>query len=119
MAADRECYERLLVERLARLRTKSVTGLRFDLARDQPFANATLPEMKPQRVALYIVQAVGRRGIRSVASGYGDRPIRPVGMDLASCRWRDAAAAAAKPGMNAVGETQHHHRSKRVSPQRL
>nr|WP_210296811.1 DUF1173 domain-containing protein [Rhizobium sp. BK399] len=48
-------YERQLVERLARLRTKSVKGLRFDLSRGQPFANATLPEMKPQPVALYIV----------------------------------------------------------------
>ncbi|WP_081647341.1 DUF1173 domain-containing protein [Rhizobium grahamii] len=48
-------YEQVLIERLARLRSKSVKGLRFDLARGQPFANATLPEMKPRPVALYIV----------------------------------------------------------------
>ncbi|MBW6425432.1 DUF1173 domain-containing protein [Rhizobium sp. XQZ8] len=48
-------YEQNLVERLARLRSKSVKGLRFNLSRTQPFANATLLETKPLPYALFIV----------------------------------------------------------------
>ncbi|MCQ1855470.1 DUF1173 domain-containing protein [Neorhizobium galegae] len=48
-------YEQLLVDRLGRLRSKSVKGLRFDLPRIHPLANAILPEARPLPCALYIV----------------------------------------------------------------
>ncbi|CDZ55602.1 DUF1173 family protein [Neorhizobium galegae] len=48
-------FEQKLVERLARLRLKSAKGLRFNLARGQPLANAILLEAKPIPCALYIV----------------------------------------------------------------
>lgn len=47
-------YEQELVDRVARLRLKSVKGLRFNLSRSQPFANIILPEARPP-CALYIV----------------------------------------------------------------
>ncbi|CDN57708.1 Conserved predicted protein (plasmid) [Neorhizobium galegae bv. officinalis bv. officinalis str. HAMBI 1141] len=48
-------YEQLLVDRLGRLRSKSVKGLRFNLPRIHPLANAVLPEAMPLPCALYIV----------------------------------------------------------------
>ncbi len=48
-------YEQRLVEHLARLSIKSVKGLRFDLARTQPIAAATLPYRRPRPLALYVV----------------------------------------------------------------
>ncbi|CCF00720.1 conserved hypothetical protein (plasmid) [Sinorhizobium fredii HH103] len=48
-------HERHLLERLARLRRKSVKGLRFNLSRDQPIVSVTLPEQRPSPVALFIV----------------------------------------------------------------
>lgn len=48
--------ERKLVEALARLREKSVKGLRYNLTDDQPIANALL-QHRPNPVALYIVPA--------------------------------------------------------------
>jgi hypothetical protein len=48
-------YEQLLVDRLGRLRSKSVKGLRFDLPRIHPFANAILQDAGPLPCALYIV----------------------------------------------------------------
>ncbi|NLS07125.1 DUF1173 domain-containing protein [Rhizobium sp. P32RR-XVIII] len=50
-----DAYEQRLVERLARLKSKYVKGLRFNLRRDHPLANATLSDVKPQPLALYIV----------------------------------------------------------------
>lgn len=48
-------YEQALVEQLARLRSKSIKGLRFNLARNQPLANAILSEARSGACALYIV----------------------------------------------------------------
>jgi hypothetical protein len=49
--------ERQLLERLARLRRKSVKGLRFNLSPDKPVVSVTLPEMRPDPVAMFIVPA--------------------------------------------------------------
>ena len=48
--------EKKLVEALARLREKSVKGLRYNLSDDQPIANALL-QNRPSPAALYIVPA--------------------------------------------------------------
>jgi hypothetical protein len=48
-------HEQHLLERLARLRRKSVKGLRFNLSRDQPIVSVILPEQRPSPVALFIV----------------------------------------------------------------
>ena len=48
-------FEQALIERLAGLRSKSVKGLRFNLSRNQPIANAILSEARPGPYALYIV----------------------------------------------------------------
>ncbi len=48
-------FEQKLVGRLTRLRLKSVKGLRFNLGRNRPLANAMLLETKPRPHALYIV----------------------------------------------------------------
>lgn len=48
-------HEERLLEKLVRLRGKTVKGLRFNLTTSQPLANAILPEARPQPVALYIV----------------------------------------------------------------
>ena len=50
-------HERQLLERLARLRRKSVKGLRFNLSRDKPVVSVTLPEMQPDPVAMFVVPA--------------------------------------------------------------
>ena len=50
-------HERQLLERLARLRRKSVKGLRFNLSPDKPVVSVTLPEMRPDPVAMFIVPA--------------------------------------------------------------
>jgi hypothetical protein len=50
-------HERLLLERLARLRRKSVKGLRFNLSSDKPVVSVTLPEMRPDPLAMFIVPA--------------------------------------------------------------
>ncbi|RWJ01287.1 DUF1173 domain-containing protein [Mesorhizobium sp.] len=47
--------EHRLLARLAGMRRKSVKGLRFNLARDQPIVCVTLPEQRPSPVAMYIV----------------------------------------------------------------
>lgn len=44
-----------MVEKLTKMRRKSIKGLRFNLSSSQPVAIATLPEAKPVPVALYIV----------------------------------------------------------------
>ncbi|OLP62656.1 hypothetical protein BJF93_07140 [Xaviernesmea oryzae] len=48
-------HEQKLLERLARLKRKSVKGLRFNLGADQPIVCATLPDAKPAAAALYVV----------------------------------------------------------------
>jgi hypothetical protein len=48
-------YDQQLIERVARLRTRSVKGLRFNLSHSQPLANVILPEARPFPRALYIV----------------------------------------------------------------
>ncbi|NYJ13091.1 hypothetical protein GGI64_004172 [Rhizobium leguminosarum] len=48
-------HEQRLLERLSRLKRRSVKGLRFDLSRDQPIASVTLPEARPAPVAMFIV----------------------------------------------------------------
>lgn len=48
--------EKKLIDALARLREKSVKGLRYDLQADQPIANALLPYRKDP-VALFVVPA--------------------------------------------------------------
>ena len=50
-----DAFEQRLVERLTRLRLKSVKGLRFNLGRNRPLANAMLLETRPRPHALYIV----------------------------------------------------------------
>lgn len=46
-----------LLERLARLRRKSVKGLRFNLSPDSPIVSVTLPELRPNPIAMFIVPA--------------------------------------------------------------
>ncbi|WP_426128680.1 DUF1173 domain-containing protein [Pararhizobium sp. PWRC1-1] len=48
-------YEERVLEKLTKLRRKSVKGLRFNLPSSQPVAIAMLPEAKPVPVALYLV----------------------------------------------------------------
>lgn len=48
-------YEERVLEKLTKMRRKSVRGLRFNLSSSQPVAVATLPEAKPVPVALYVV----------------------------------------------------------------
>jgi|UPI00068FF44E hypothetical protein len=48
-------YEEQLLNKLTRMRGKTVKGLRFNLSQEQPFANAVQPEARPQPVAFYIV----------------------------------------------------------------
>lgn len=48
-------HEQQLVDKLAKMRRKSVKGLRFNLSGAQPVAIAILPEPKPVAVALYLV----------------------------------------------------------------
>ncbi|MBY3238371.1 DUF1173 domain-containing protein [Rhizobium laguerreae] len=47
--------EQHLLERLSRLKRKSVKGLRFNLSREQPVVSVTLPEQRPAPVAMFIV----------------------------------------------------------------
>ncbi|WP_341488023.1 DUF1173 domain-containing protein [Pararhizobium sp. A13] len=48
-------YEERVLDRLTKMRRKSVKGLRFNLSPSLPVAFATLPEAKPVPVALYLV----------------------------------------------------------------
>jgi hypothetical protein len=50
-------HEWQLLERLARLRRKSVKGLRFNLSPDKPVVSVTLSEPRPDPVAMFIVPA--------------------------------------------------------------
>ncbi|WP_416068609.1 DUF1173 domain-containing protein (plasmid) [Rhizobium sp. YTUHZ045] len=49
--------EQRLLEKLSGWRRKSVKGLRFNLAADQPIASVTLPQERSGPVAMYIVPA--------------------------------------------------------------
>jgi hypothetical protein len=48
-------HEERLLDKLTRMRGKTVKGLRFNLSQGQPLANAILPEARPRPMALYIV----------------------------------------------------------------
>lgn len=48
-------HEERLLDKLTRLRGKTVKGLRFNLSRTEPFACAILPEVRPHPIALYLV----------------------------------------------------------------
>ncbi|NNU49126.1 DUF1173 domain-containing protein [Rhizobium sp. WYCCWR 11279] len=48
-------HEQHLLERLSRLKRKSVKGLRFNLSREQPVVSVTLPEQRPAPVAMFSV----------------------------------------------------------------
>ncbi|MEB3047383.1 DUF1173 domain-containing protein [Rhizobium mulingense] len=50
-------HEQRLLERLSGSRRKSVKGLRFNLAREQPMVSVTLPEHRPAPAAMFIVPA--------------------------------------------------------------
>lgn len=76
-------YEQQLVERVARLRTKSVKGLRFNLARSQPLANVILPETKPLPLAMYLVPPDATEDFKVMLEEMTEA--RP---DLASWIWR-------------------------------
>ncbi|MBO1040944.1 DUF1173 family protein [Brucella pituitosa] len=52
-----DVYELRLLEKLGRLKRKSVKGLRFNLPRKAPIVSVMLPEQKPAPVAMYIVRA--------------------------------------------------------------
>ncbi|MBY3101294.1 DUF1173 domain-containing protein [Rhizobium laguerreae] len=76
-------FEQRLVERIARSPAKSVKGLRFNLARSQPLANATLLEASPLPCALYIVPPDAGEEFEAALNVMIDA--RP---DLASWIWR-------------------------------
>lgn len=76
-------YEQQLVERVARLRTKSVKGLRFNLARSQPLANVILPETKPLPLAMYLMPPDATEDFEVMLEEMTEA--RP---DLASWIWR-------------------------------
>nr|WP_205920934.1 DUF1173 domain-containing protein [Rhizobium leguminosarum] len=48
-------HELRLLERLSRLKRKSVKGLRFNLSREHPVVSVTLQEQRPAPVAMFIV----------------------------------------------------------------
>lgn len=76
-------YEQQLVDRVARLRSKSVKGLRYNLARSQPLATIILPEAKPLPLALYVVPPeAGEEFEEMLGEMIGARP------DMSSWIWR-------------------------------
>jgi len=76
--------EKRLVDALARLREKSVKGMRYDLQSDQPIANALLPD-RPQPVALFIIPAAaGEAFEKSLQDMMSSRP------ELGTWTWRVA-----------------------------
>ena len=76
-------YEERVLEKLTRMRRKSVKGLRFNLSSSQPVAIATLPEARPVPVALYVVPPNAGDDFESVLAEMIDA--RP---DLRSWIWR-------------------------------
>jgi hypothetical protein len=76
-------YEERVLEKLTKMRRKSVKGLRFNLSSSQPVVIATLPEAKPVPVALYLVPPDAGDDFESVlAEMIGARP------DLRAWIWR-------------------------------
>jgi hypothetical protein len=61
-------YEERVLEKLTRMRRKSVKGLRFNLSSSQPVAIAMLPEAKPVPVALYLVPPDASEEFKSALS---------------------------------------------------
>lgn len=78
-------YEERLLAKLIRQRGKMVKGLRFNLSKDQPLANAILPEQRPRPFALYIVPPNADDQFEAILAKM--RATRP---DLASWVWRVA-----------------------------
>ncbi|TXR49502.1 DUF1173 domain-containing protein [Phyllobacterium endophyticum] len=76
-------YEERVLEKLTRMRQKSVKALRFNLPAAQPVAVATLPEAKPKPVALYVVPPDAGDDFESVLAHMIDA--RP---DVRSWIWR-------------------------------
>lgn len=76
-------YEERVLEKLTRMRRKSVKGLRFNLSSSQPVAIAMLPESKPVPVALYLVPPEAGAQFESALSDMIEA--RP---DLGSWIWR-------------------------------
>lgn len=58
--------EQHLLERLSKLKRKSVKGLRFNLSREQPVVSVTLPEQRPAPVAMFIVPPSAGEGYERV-----------------------------------------------------
>lgn len=78
-------YELQLLERLSRLKRKSVKGLRFNLSRDQPIVAMTLPEQRPKPVAMFIVAPTAAEDFeKALAEMIEERP------EVASWIWRVA-----------------------------
>jgi hypothetical protein len=70
-----DIHELRLLEKLSRLKRKSVKGLRFNLPRDAPIVSVTLPEQKPAPVAMFIVPAsAGEEYEQALADMIGARP---------------------------------------------
>jgi len=76
-------YEERVLEKLTKLRRKSVKGLRFNLSSSQPVAIATLPEAKPVPVALYLVPPEAGDAFESTLSD-----MIAARSDLGSWVWR-------------------------------
>ena len=76
-------YEERVLEKLTKMRRKSVKGLRFNLSLSQPVAIAMLPEARPVPVALYAVPPSAGADFESVLGEMIDA--RP---DLHAWVWR-------------------------------
>ncbi|MBW8787594.1 DUF1173 domain-containing protein [Rhizobium leguminosarum] len=78
-------HEEHLLERLSRLKRKSVKGLRFNLSREQPVVSVTLPEQRPAPVAMFIVPpGAGEDYDKMLAEMIEERP------DITAWIWRVA-----------------------------
>jgi len=89
--------EKRLVDGLARLREKSVKGLRFDLQPDHPIANALL-QNRPRADCTLCRSGRSRRELRSVARRNDRRASRDRLLGMAGRRKRYAAATALNVG---------------------
>jgi hypothetical protein len=76
-------HEQQLLDKLTKMRRKSVKGLRFNLPRSQPVATAILLEPKPVPVALYVVPPYANEDFESAL-----REIIEARPDLQPWVWR-------------------------------
>jgi hypothetical protein len=80
-----DIHELRLLEKLSHLKRKSVKGLRFNLPREAPIVSVTLPEQKPDPIAMFIVPAsAGDEFEHALADMIEARP------EIASWVWRVA-----------------------------